>query len=303
MEVGIIGTGVMGRNHVRVYSELKGVTGLYVYDINYEAAMGVALKYGAVPCSTVSDLLANSDVVSICVPTQYHLDAAREVLETGVHVLMEKPICATVEEAESVLALIGKNQVVGVGQIERFNPIVSEIKRICKNPLYVEVNRHNPTSSRITGASVVEDLMIHDIDILRHVLFGDGFTLTAGGTEDVVSALFRFGNTPAYLSASRKSSKKLRRIYIEEEDLTIEGDFMNQEIFSYFKPEKYKVENDRYVQENIIEKVMVNKVEPLKVELQTFLECAKKGKQFPVTPEQATEDLRICKQIQACLLR
>lgn len=301
MEVGIIGTGVMGLNHVRVYSELKNVTGLYVYDINYDAAMRVALKYGAVPCSTISDLLSNADAVSVCVPTQYHYDTGREVLESGVHVLMEKPICATVEEAESFLPLIGKNQVVGVGQIERFNPIVSEIKRICKNPLYIEFNRHNPTSSRISGASIVEDLMIHDIDILRHVLFGDGYSLSAGGTQDVVSALFRFGKTPAYLSASRKSSKKLRRIYIEEEDLTIEGDFMSQEIFSYFKPEKYKVENDRYIQENIIEKVMVNKVEPLKVELQTFLECAKKGKPFPVTPEQATEDLRICKQIQSCL--
>lgn len=301
MEVGVIGTGVMGRNHVRVYSELKFVTGLYVYDVNYQAAMSVALQNGAVPCESIKDLLKKVDVVSICVPTQYHVETSREVLEAGIHVLMEKPICTTVKEAESILALIGKNQVVGVGQIERFNPIVPEIQRICKKPLYVEFNRHNPASLRITGSSVVEDLMIHDIDILRHVLFSDRYTLSAAGTDDIVSALFQFGATPAYLSASRKSSKKVRRIYIEEEDLTIEGDFMNQEIFSYFKPDKYHVENERYVQENIIEKVMVNKVEPLKVELQTFLECAKKGKQFPVTPEQATEDLRICEEIRACL--
>ena len=145
--------------------------------------------------------------------------------------------------------------------------------------------------------------MIHDIDILIHVLFKDTYDLAAGGTEDIVSSLFRFNSTPAYLSASRKSSKKVRRIYIEEEDLTIEGDFMTQEIFSYFKPEKYHVENERYVQENIIEKVMVNKVEPLKVELQTFLECAKKRKSFPVTPEQATENVRICEEIRACLTK
>ncbi|MDD1708360.1 MAG: Gfo/Idh/MocA family oxidoreductase [Methanoregulaceae archaeon] len=301
MEVGVIGTGIMGKNHVRVYSELKFVTGLYVYDINYQAASGVALQNGAVPCATIGDLLDKVDLVSVCVPTQYHRETAQQVLESGVHMLLEKPICTTVKEAEEVLDLIGKKQIVGVGQIERFNPIVPEIKRICKKPLYVEFNRHNPASARFTGASVVEDLMIHDIDILRHVLFGDGYTLSAGGTEDIISALFRFGTTPAYLSASRKSSKKVRRIYIEEEDLTIEGDFMNQEIFSYFKPEKYQVENERYVQENIIEKVMVNKVEPLKVELQTFLECAKKGRPFPVTPEQATENLRICEEIKACL--
>jgi predicted dehydrogenase len=301
MEVGVIGTGMMGKNHVRIYSELKSVTGLYVYDVNQQEAMRVGLQNGAIPCATIGDLLKKVDAMSICVPTQYHLETAREALETGVHILMEKPICSSVKEAEQVLALIGKDQIVGVGQIERFNPIIPEIKRICKKPLYVEINRHNPASTRITRSSVVEDLMIHDIDILRHVLFDDRYTLSAGGTGDIASALFRFGSTPAYLSASRKSSKKIRRIYIEEEDLTIEGDFMNQEIFTYYKPDKYHVENERYVQENIIEKVMVNKVEPLKVELQTFLECAKKGKPFPVTPEQAVEDLRICEEIQTFL--
>lgn len=301
MDVGVIGTGAMGRNHVRVYSELKQVTGLYLYDINHQAAMGLALSTGAVPCQTISDLLDNVDAVSICVPTPFHLQTAREVFGSGVHVLMEKPICSTVDDARTLQEMIGKNQVVGVGHIERFNPIVPEIRRICKEPLYVELNRHNPSSDRITGSSVVEDLMIHDIDILRHVLFGDTYELSAGGTADIVAALFRFGSTPAYLSASRKASKKVRRIYIEEEDLTIEGDFMTQEIFSYWKPEKYHVENERYVQENIIEKVMVNKVEPLKVELQTFLDCARRGKPFPVTPEQATEDLRICEEIRACL--
>ena len=301
MEVGVIGTGVMGKNHVRVYSELKSVTGLYVYDVNYQAAMSVGLQNGAIPCTSMVDLLDKADAVSICVPTQYHRETAHQVLEAGVHVLMEKPICTTVAEAEELMGIIGKNQIVGVGQIERFNPIVPEIKRICKKPLYVEINRHNPGSDRIAGASVVEDLMIHDIDILRHVLFDEAYTLTGGGTADIASALFRFGNTPAYLSASRKSSKKIRRIYIEEEDFTIEGDFMDQEIFTYYKPDKYHVENERYVQENIIEKVMVNKVEPLKVELQTFLECAKKGKPFPVTPGQATEDLRICEEVRAFL--
>jgi predicted dehydrogenase len=301
MEVGVIGTGSMGRNHVRIYSELKSVTGLYLYDVNQQAAMSVGLQNGAIPCATIGDLLKKVDALSICVPTQYHLETAREALETGVHVLIEKPICQSVKEAEQVMALIGKNQVVGVGQIERFNPIVPEIKRICRKPLYVEFNRHNPASTRITGSSIVEDLMIHDIDILRHVLFDDPYTLSAGGTRDIASALFRFGSTPAYLSASRKSSKKIRRIYIEEEDFTIEGDFMNQEIFTYYKPDKYHIENERYVQENIIEKVMVNKVEPLKVELQTFIECAKRGKPFPVSPDQAVADLRICEEIQTFL--
>jgi len=302
MDIGVIGTGTMGRNHVRVYSELKQVSDLYVFDVNYEAATGVALQNDAVPCDTLAGLLDNVDAVSICVPTGHHLATAREVFQAGVHALIEKPICRTVAEANALLSVLPSGLIVGVGHIERFNPIVPEIKRICRDPLYVEINRHNPSSSRISGASVVEDLMIHDVDILCHVMFGDGYTLTAAGTEDIASALFRFGSTPAYLSASRKSSKKVRRIYIEEEELTIEGDFMTQEIFSYWKPEKYQVENERYVQENIIEKVMVNKVEPLKVELQTFLDCAKQHKPFPVTPDQAIRDLQVCEEIKAGLI-
>jgi predicted dehydrogenase len=301
MDVGVIGTGMMGRNHVRVYSELKQVSDLYVYDVNYDATTGIAIQNDAIPCDTLAALLDSVDAVSICVPTEHHLPIAREVFKSGVHALIEKPVCKTVAEAEELKEVIPPDLVVGVGHIERFNPIVHEIKRICKNPLYVEINRHNPSSSRISVASVIEDLMIHDVDILCHVLFGDGYELSAAGTEDIATALFRFGSTPAYLSASRKSSKKVRRIYIEEEELTIEGDFMTQEIFSYWKPEKYQVENERYVQENIIEKVMVNKVEPLKVELRTFLECIKQRKPFPVTPDQAIHDLRVCEEIKAGL--
>ena len=301
MDVGVIGVGVMGRNHARVYSELRPVSGLFVYDVNHESAQSVAHQVGATACRTFEEMLGQVEAVSICVPTQYHLEVAKQVLRKSIHILMEKPICASRSEADILLPLIGDGITFGVGHIERFNPIVSEIERISRDPLYVEMNRHNPASQRVTGASVVEDLMIHDIDILRHVLFDDRYSLSTAGTQDVASVLFRFGHTAAYLSASRKSSKKIRRIYIEEDALTIEGDFMNQEIFTYWKPETYQVENERYVQENIIEKVMVNKVEPLKVELKTFLDCVKDGQQFPVTAVQGYENLAICEQIRAGL--
>jgi len=148
---------------------------------------------------------------------------------------------------------------------------------------------------------VIEDLMIHDLDILLHVLLGDGYDLSAAGNLDAASALFRYDGTAAFVSASRKASKKIRRIYIEEDEFTLEGDFMNQEIFTYYKPERYGSENERYVQENIIEKVMVNKVEPLKVELATFLDCARRGTPFPVTMEQAVENLVLCERVRAAI--
>ena len=299
MDVGVIGTGVMGRNHVRVYSEMKEVSSLFIYDVNEKAAEETAEQTGSIACSTIEELLRKVDAVSVCVPTKYHQGVALRVLDTGVHLLVEKPLCATAAAAEELVQAVPSGTILGTGHIERFNPIVNEIRRILGKPLYIELKRHNPTSSRITDSTVIEDLMIHDIDILCHVLMGSSYEIEAGGTPEVMSALFRFGTTPAILSASRKASKKVRSIYIEEEEFTIEGDFMTQEIYVYRKPENYRIEQERYVQENIIEKVMVNKVEPLKVELRIFLECVRTGRPFPVTPEQAVKNLQICEEIRA----
>jgi len=298
MKVGVIGTGNMGRNHVRVYSELKDVDGVYVFDTNKESAKKME-EYGATVSDSMDDLLDHVDAVSVCVSTKYHLDIARDVIKKDVHCLIEKPITGTVREGEELLNLLGdRDLTTGVGHIERFNPIVEEIKGIVKNPLYVEMKRHNPTSTRITDATIVEDLMVHDIDIVFNVLFGGDYSLYSAGDVDICAALVKFNSSIVFLSASRKASKKIRTIYIEEEDMSIEGDFMNQDIYVYRKPGKYQVEDERYVQENIIEKVLVNKVEPLKEELKTFVDCVKGGREFPITPAQALNNLRICEEIQ-----
>jgi predicted dehydrogenase len=165
MKVGVIGTGNMGRNHVRVYSELKDVEEVYVFDINKESAKKME-EYGAIVSDSMDDLLDHVDAVSVCVSTKYHLDIARDAIKKDVHCLIEKPITGTVREGEELLNLLeDRDLTIGVGHIERFNPIVEEIRGMVKNPLYVEMKRHNPTSTRITDATVVEDLMVHDIDI------------------------------------------------------------------------------------------------------------------------------------------
>ena len=294
MRVGVIGTGVMGQNHLRVCTELKQVSEVLVHDVRRPAAEDAARRVGATVADSLESLLAAADAVSICVPTPYHLETAVRVAEAGVPMLIEKPICATVEEGERLLEELPRDLVVGVGQIERFNPIVEEMRKIVKKPLYVELKRHNPASTRITGTSIVEDLMIHDIDILAHVLFpGAPYQIASAGDGDICSALFRFDGCHAYLSASRKSSKKIRSCYIEEEERTIEGDFMAQEVYVHRKPGQYAANSDRYVQENIIEKVLVNRVEPLRVEIAAFLAAAAGGPAFPVTPAEAVENLRI----------
>lgn len=299
MRVGVIGVGAMGRNHVRVYSELKSVDELGVFDLNAAAGQEIARQHGAVYYSSLDELLKNADAVSVCVPTPYHAAVVRQVFAAGKSVLIEKPICATAKEAHELMQHAPAGITIGVGHIERFNPVVAEIKKIVKKPLYVEMKRHNPASARVTGSSVVEDLMIHDIDILINVLFPQPCTIHGAGNDDVCSVLMNCGAIPVVLSASRKSSKKIRMIYIEDEEFTVEGDFMSQEVMIYRKPGQYQFEAERYVQENIIEKVMVNKLEPLKVELSTFIDCAKNNKPFPVTPAQAIKNLETCEQIRA----
>jgi predicted dehydrogenase len=299
MDVGVIGVGIMGRNHARVYSELKQAASLWITDLNTKAAADVAKANGGQVAKDIDALLKEVDAVSICVPTPFHHDVAAKVFAAGVPVLIEKPICQTAVEAEALVKSIPKGLTVGVGHIERFNPIIDELRRMVHNPLYIETKRHNPASARITGTSVVEDLMIHDIDIVFNLFGREKYTLHSSGNADVCGALLAFNGTTVYMSASRKSSKKIRIIYIEQEDCTIEGDYMNQEIAVYRKPGQYNIENDRYVQENIIEKVLVNKQEPLKRELSVFLECAKAKTPFPITPEQALHNLRISEEITA----
>ncbi|HNX38959.1 MAG TPA: Gfo/Idh/MocA family oxidoreductase [Methanothrix sp.] len=303
MDVGVIGVGAMGRNHVRVYSELKGVDTVYVYDPVAESA--ARSRDVAEVCATLPELLAKAEAVSICVPTRYHFQVAGQAIEAGVNCLIEKPITLTVEEGTRLLKIIESKRlsnpdlVVGVGHIERFNPIVAEMARIAGRPDYVCIKRHNPTSSRITDASVVEDLMIHDIDIVFNALFpGErDYRIFSAGSANVCEAMAVFPGTVVSFSASRLSCKKFRSLYVESQDFTAEGDFMTQEVYIYRKPGKYGVEGERYTQENIIEKVLVNKVEPLKVELKTFLDCINGRRIFPVTPDQALQNLRICEQI------
>ena len=302
MDIGIIGVGAMGKNHVRVFSELKSVDTVRVFDLNTAAAEDISKKHGAEAARSMADLLGSVDAVSICVPTPFHGKVAGEVFAAKIPVLIEKPICASAEEAVSLMRRAPEGITVGVGHIERFNPIIEEIRKIVHNPLYIEMKRHNPASARVTGSTVVEDLMIHDIDILLSTFFDCPGDIRSAGNADVCSVLMKCGTVPVALSASRKASKKIRLIYIEEEEFTIEGDFMSQEVTIYRKPGQYQFEAERYVQENIIEKVMVNKLEPLKRELSTFIDCVKSGAPFPITPEQAINNLRVCEAIQAGLV-
>jgi predicted dehydrogenase len=296
MDVGVIGTGYMGKNHARVYSELKSVDSVYIYDANKKVADELALQYNLESCQSLDTLLKNVDCVSICVPTQFHAQTAQKVFDAHVSCLIEKPICLNSREAELLMKTAPKDIIIGVGHIEYFNPIVKEIFNIAKDPLYIEIKRHNPTS-RIIDTGVVEDLMIHDIDIILSMLKTNPIDVYSVHNSDICNVIMKFPNSiTVALSASRKSSKKIRSIYIEEQDFTIDGDFINQELTIYKKPDCV-VTNQKYIHSNVIERVVVNKTEPLREELLTFMDCVKNNKPFPISPERAIKDLKLCERI------
>ncbi|RJQ27851.1 MAG: gfo/Idh/MocA family oxidoreductase [Peptococcaceae bacterium] len=300
MNIGVVGVGTMGKNHVRIYSELKDVEKVFIHDVNSDAAVKAAEKYekGVIVCDSVDSLLDNVDAVSICTSTKDHFSTARKAIEKGINCLIEKPVSLTSQEGEELLKSLKNDVIVGVGHIERFNPVMREIKGLLKRPRYIEVKRHNPASLRIVDADVVLDLMIHDIDLIwNYLMNGDSYRIYTFWDDDLCKVIARFNDCTVSISASRLACRKIRNIYIEDEDFSIDGDFMTHDVYIYRKPQKYGEADSRYMQENIISKVLVNKVEPLKEELKTFIGCVQEGRPFPVTVGQAVENLRIVEEI------
>jgi predicted dehydrogenase len=300
MNVGVAGVGVMGRNHLRVYSEIRGVSEVHAFDVSENATRRLS-DPEIIVSHSLEELLARVDAVSICVPTASHFDVAMRAIDAGLDCLIEKPMTVSAQQGAQLIDHISKadgDLVVGVGFVERFNPIVNEIAQLSDQPHLIEFKRHNPASSRVADSSVVHDLMIHDIDILFNVFLKERpYRLCSVGNPDVCKALVAANGTYAELSASRKACKKVRSMYVEMQDCTVEGDFMTQEVFIYRKGGRFGLDGGRYAQENVIEKVLVNKVEPLKVELKTFLDCVRKREPFPASPLEALRNLKICEDI------
>ncbi len=294
MDVGVVGVGNMGKNHVRVYSELKGIGEVYVYDVDKKRIEEIEKEYEVKACASYEELLKNSEAVSIVVPTPYHYKCAKEAIEKGVNTLIEKPITQNIEEAYKIKELVEKNKViVGVGHIERFNPVVKELKKIVERPIYSFLKRHNPSSKRMKG-SLVKDLMIHDIDIALHILEEDEYVVFSRYERDFAVSMIG----KSLLSASRASSIKERTITIEEEEKTIRADLIRQEMEIYYRPDTYESKRNEFKQENIVEKLIISKKEPLREELKSFTECVKKGKEFEVSVEQAIKNLEIAEIIE-----
>ena len=171
LKVGVLGAGHLGKIHLRLLNQSEKYELVGFYDALDENANKVAAEFGYKKFDTIAELIAAVDVVDIVTPTLQHFDCAKQVIEAGKHIFIEKPISNTVEEAEEIIALAKKHNVKGqVGHVERFNPAFTAVKDKIKNPMFIETHRLAEFNPRGTDVPVVLDLMIHDIDAILSVV-------------------------------------------------------------------------------------------------------------------------------------
>lgn len=247
IKAAVVGAGYLGRFHALKYASLPQVELIAVVDLLPERAEAVAKETGAQPMTDFRELKGRVDAVSVAVPTTDHHRVATWLIQAGIHVLVEKPMAASLEQAREMLDLcIGRGVVLQVGHLERFNPIVREVKGRVTRPLFLECERISPYPGRGTDVDVVLDLMIHDIDLVLDLLGESPLEVEAIGVPvltdsyDMVSARLRFPRgRVASLTASRVSAKSLRKIRIFQPDAYISVDCGRTEaqIFRRLPPE------------------------------------------------------------------
>ncbi len=311
IRVGVIGVGNMGQHHVRVLSFLKDAHLVGVADVNVERGLEVASKYRVRFFEDYRELLPYVDAVCVAVPTRLHYEVGMTCMRHGVHVLMEKPIAASISEAELLVnAAAEYDCILQVGHIERFNPAFLELQKVIQQEeiLALEAHRLSPYSQRANDVSVVLDLMIHDIDLLLELMAAPVVRLTASGTHasgsgylDYVTATLNFANGAiACLTASKVTHRKVRRLTIHGKNSLTEADFLNSEILIHRHSQK--AEQVLYRQDELVERVYTSNIEPLHAELEHFVHCVRGGKQPSVGGEQALKALRLATRIEQIAL-
>lgn len=297
IDFGVIGVGSMGKHHARILSENKHVNAVYIYDKDKKRAIEIAHETGALVSSSIEDMLGCVDAVTIATPTPTHFELAKTAIEREIHTLVEKPVCHTVEECKQLVEIVSLHPetITGVGHVERFNPVISYIKGIVEEPHYVALMRHNPGSGRITDSSVVEDLMIHDVDIVNYLfpLKREQLPIAAAGDKDTFFCMIDAG-FPLTMSASRRAQKKTRTIYVEDTNFTLVGDFVEQTLYVYYEPSSYSL----FTQSSHVARINLQRIEPLKTELDVFVSCVIEKEPFPVSVSQGYINVVMCNIIQ-----
>ena len=302
LRTAVVGVGYLGRFHAQKYRQLPGSTLVGVVDADADTAARVAAELRAPALCDHRDLFGKVDAVSIAVPTPLHFAVARDFLERGVHVLVEKPITTTVDEARQLIELAAaKRCVLQVGHLERFNPAIMAASSILKTPRFVESHRLAPFKARGTDVSVVLDLMIHDIDLIQELVGAPIANIDASGSTifsgdlDIANARIRFANgCVANTTASRVSLKQERKIRIFQDDAYLSIDLQQKILTVIRKKGDAPVESPAQVS---IEEQSFEQGDALLDEITAFLKSVREGTAPVVTGEHGLRALETATRI------
>jgi predicted dehydrogenase len=289
MRAGVVGAGHMGQYHILVYAELWDVDLVGVVDVDGERAAAVARQYDVLAFADHRDLIGRVDVASVAVPTEQHFAVARDLLEAGVGVIVEKPMTPTLEEARELFEVARRcGTVLHVGHVERFNGAVQELRKIVDRPLLIESRRLGPFVPRVQKDSVVMDLMIHDVDIVLQLVDSPPRRLYALGASvqsdlaDLATVQIAFDSgTIATITASRATEEKIRTLAITQPDAYIVLDYSNQDIQIHRRTaQEYTLnrESIRYRLASFVEHLSVHKDNPLKLEVLNLIRAVRRAR-------------------------
>jgi predicted dehydrogenase len=297
MRTAVVGVGYLGRFHAQKYSSLPNSRLVGIADPSPAAREAVAAELGVPAHADYRALLGTVDAVSIVTPTPLHYELAREFLETGAHVLVEKPMTATVAEGESLIEAARRaNRILQVGHLERFNAAVQAVQPILTVPRFIESARLAPFKHRGTDVDVVLDLMIHDIDLILSIVRSPVTSVDAIGSSvfsneiDIANARLRFANgCVANATASRVSLKTERRLRLFQDDAYVSVD-LHQKVLTVIR--KVAGMGADGMPRVDIEETSYDQGDALKAEIEAFLDAAASGRPPPVSGEDGLKALR-----------
>jgi predicted dehydrogenase len=320
LKVAVVGVGHMGRNHARIYGELDGCELVGVVDKDLDRARQVAGQHGGQAVSRFADLTSSVDAASVAVPTVYHAEVAIPLLERGIAVLVEKPLAPDAASARQLVEAARKHGcLLQVGHSERFNPVVQAMLRMQVAPRFIETHRISPFTFRSADIGVVFDMMIHDIDIVLHLVRQRECTIDAVGVallgpfEDVANARIRFANQAvANLTASRLALKTERKIRVFCPSAYLSMDYQKKsgvaiklaDNLDLIRMAKERNFEDLSQMQALdfgsmlkVEPLVVDDVEPLRAEIGSFLESVRTGHGGGVSAEEGYAAVELAERI------
>jgi len=315
IRVAVIGCGSMGQNHIRIFSQMKNVDLIGIYDLNTEAATKVASEYSCKTFLALEGIESEVDAVSICTPSTTHHDVASYFMNEKIHCLVEKPLATSEGDAENLVKLSKKNRVkLLVGHVEQFNPAVIQLREILNNGEFkintVKTSRTGVGGARITDVGVIEDIMIHDLDVVLSIvgeipseIYSGGINKVPNTPEDLCVAMLKFpSGIIADLTASRITHKRTRTLEIDTDKGVFVLDYFTQEL-EFHHHRQDTLEQDPLsklgtaVMDTRIEKILLRRAEPLITELNHFIEMISEDVAAVVSGSQALTSLLVAWKI------